>query len=105
MELLEHLFSLWSSDKKAMLVEVVANDSCGAEAAQISQSSKEEIVAITDDETEDESCATECRNNPTEEEEIALTSIVLPESSYEKPWSPERFKTNCCWVTEEAQTQ
>jgi hypothetical protein len=31
------------------------------------QSSEEEIVAITDDETEDESCATECRNNPTEE--------------------------------------
>ena len=42
------------------------------------QSSEEEIVAITDDETEDESCATECRNNPTEEEEMALTSIVLP---------------------------
>jgi hypothetical protein len=51
MELLEHLFSLWSSDKKAMLVEVAANDSCGAEAAQTSQSSEEEIVAITDDET------------------------------------------------------
>ena len=61
-----------------MLVEVAANDSCGAEAAQISHSSEEEIVAITDDETESESCATECRNNPTEEEEIALTSIVLP---------------------------
>ena len=27
-------------NKKAMLVEVVANDSCGAEAAQISQSSE-----------------------------------------------------------------
>jgi hypothetical protein len=42
------------------------------------QSSEEEIVAITDDETEDESCGTECKNNPTEEEEMALTSIVLP---------------------------
>jgi hypothetical protein len=30
-----------------MLVEVAANDSCGAEAAQISHSSEEEIVAIS----------------------------------------------------------
>jgi hypothetical protein len=34
-----------------MLVEVAANDSCGAEAAQTSQSSEEEIVAITEDGT------------------------------------------------------